>query len=190
MGHRDKLARLNKTKPHRESMLDNMTASLLRHRQIQTTDAKAKALRSVMDRFITIAKQNTLESKRRVMATLRDHALYYDFYKDILPQLGERTSGYTRVMKLGVRRGDNAPLSVIELLIPRPVAVEPVAGDKKAAKSAGPAKSPAKSAAKSSAPAGKTNRKKGGTAKSTGSSRSTKVARTPSKKTSVSKKSG
>lgn len=136
MGHQDKVRKLNKTKPHREAMLDNMTVSLLTHRLIRTTDAKAKVLRPVVDRLITIAKEGTLASKRRVAQVIRTRELFTAFYNDILPQLSDRNSGYTRVMKLGTRRGDGTAISVVELMIPKPVVVETDANKGKGAKAA------------------------------------------------------
>ena len=120
MGHRDKTKKLGRTKPHRESMLSNMAMSLFTHRVIKTTDAKAKALRPVVDRIITTAKLGTLASKRQVAKTVHVKEVFSKLYTEILPHLEERTSGYTRVVKLGVRRGDGAPISVVELLTPEP----------------------------------------------------------------------
>ena len=121
MGHQDKVRKLGRTKPHREAMLSNMAMSLLQHRVIKTTDAKAKALRPVIDRIISTAKKGTLASKREVARTIHQKDVFTKLYKDILPNLEDRDSGYTRVVKLGVRRGDGAPISVVELLTPPPV---------------------------------------------------------------------
>ena len=118
MGHQDKTRKLGRTKPHREAMLANMAMSLLQHRVIKTTDARAKALRPVVDRLITTAKKGTLASKRLVAKTIHVKEVFKKLYDEILPNLQDRTSGYTRVVKLGVRRGDGAPLSVVELLTP------------------------------------------------------------------------
>jgi large subunit ribosomal protein L17 len=120
MGHLDKVAKLNRTKSHREAMLSNMAMSLFEHRLIKTTDARAKALRPVVDRIISTAKKNTLASRRQVAETIRVKKVFDKLYKDILPQFENRTSGFTRVIKLGVRRGDGAEVSVVELLTPRP----------------------------------------------------------------------
>lgn len=132
MGHRDKTKKLGRTKPHRESMLSNMAMSLFTHRVIKTTDAKAKALRPVVDRIITTAKIGTLASKREVARTVHVKEVFSKLYTDILPHFESRDSGFTRVVKLGVRRGDGAPISVVELLTPEPK-VE--SDDKKAKKS-------------------------------------------------------
>jgi len=133
MGHQDKIKKLGRTKPHREQMLANMAMSLIMHRMIKTTDAKAKALRPVVDRLITNAKKDTLASKRLVARTVHVKEVFKKFYSEVVPQFGDRTSGYTRVMKLGVRRGDGAPISVVELLTAAPE-VKPDAKDKKSKK--------------------------------------------------------
>lgn len=130
MGHRDKTHKLGRTKPHREAMLANMAMSLFLHRMIKTTDAKAKALRPLVDRLISTAKKETLASKRMVARTIRTKQVFKKLFNEIVPQFGDRTSGFTRVIKLGVRRGDGAPMSVVELLIEKPK----VETDKKAKK--------------------------------------------------------
>ncbi|MFH2050017.1 MAG: 50S ribosomal protein L17 [bacterium] len=120
MGHRDKVKKLGRTKAHRDAMLSNMAMSLFEHRVIKTTDAKAKALRPVVDRIITNAKKETLASKRLVAKTVHEKKVFKKLFDEILPNLTDRSSGYTRVIKLGVRRGDGAPVSVVELLTPPP----------------------------------------------------------------------
>jgi large subunit ribosomal protein L17 len=121
MGHQDKVVKLNRTRSHREAMLANMAMSLFTHRLIKTTDARAKALRPVVDRIIVTAKKNTLSSRRQVADTIKVREVFQKLYKEILPHFETRTSGFTRVIKLGVRRGDGAEISVVELLTPRPV---------------------------------------------------------------------
>ncbi len=121
MGHQDKVKKLGRTKPHREAMLANMAMSLITYRVIKTTDAKAKALRPVVDRLIATAKKDTLASRRQVAKTIKVKEVFKKFYDEVVPQFADRDSGFTRVMKLGVRRGDGAPISVVELLTPKPV---------------------------------------------------------------------
>ncbi|HWR82395.1 MAG TPA: 50S ribosomal protein L17 [Candidatus Deferrimicrobium sp.] len=121
MGHRDKVRKLGRTKPHREAMLANMAASLLNHRLIKTTDAKAKALKPLVDRLIVTAKDDTLSAKRQVARTIRQKPAFKKLYAEIVPHFADRSSGFTRIVKLGVRRGDGALMSVVELLTPRPV---------------------------------------------------------------------
>jgi large subunit ribosomal protein L17 len=120
MGHQDKVKKLGRTKPHKEAMLANMAMSLFSHRMIKTTDAKAKALRPIVDRLISTGKKNTLAAKRQVAKTIRVKEVFKKFFDEIVPQFSERDSGFTRVMKLGVRRGDGAPMSVVELLTAKP----------------------------------------------------------------------
>ena len=165
MGHQDKVPKLGRTKTHREAMLSNMAMSLFTHRVIRTTDARAKALRPVVDRLIATAKKNTLASKRQVAETVHVPEVFKKLYSDILPHFQERSSGYTRVIKLGVRRGDGAEMSVVELLTPRPdFAAEAKDKEKKEKSGKGMfarAKDRAKSAAKKSkAPAKKSAGKK------------------------------
>lgn len=137
MGHRDKIKKLGRTKPHREAMLSNMAMSLILHRMIKTTEAKAKALQPVIDRLITTAKKDTLAAKRQVAKTVHVKDVFKKFFGEIVPQFADRDSGYTRVMKLGVRRGDGAPMSVVELLVAKPkVEADDKKKDKKKAKAA------------------------------------------------------
>lgn len=120
MGHQDKVVKLGRTRAHRDAMLRNMAMSLFEHRLIKTTDARAKALRPVVDRIITTAKKGTLASKREVAKTVHQKKIFKKLFDEIVPQFESRTSGYTRVIKLGVRRGDGAAMSVVELLTEKP----------------------------------------------------------------------
>ena len=120
MGHQDKVKKLGRTKSHREAMLANMAMSLFSHRVIKTTDAKAKALRPLVDRIISTAKKDTLASKRQVAKMVHVKEVFKKLYAEIVPQFSDRDSGFTRVVKLGVRRGDGAPVSIVELLTEKP----------------------------------------------------------------------
>ena len=120
MGHQDKVVKLGRTASHRDAMLANMAMSLILHRMVRTTDAKAKALQPILDRIISKAKQNTLTSKRDVAKTIHVREAFKKLYGDIVPQFADRTSGFTRIIKLGVRRGDGAAMSIIELLTEKP----------------------------------------------------------------------
>ncbi|MFQ6007501.1 MAG: 50S ribosomal protein L17 [Candidatus Zixiibacteriota bacterium] len=130
MGHRDKVKKLGRTKSHREAMLANMAMSLFTHRVIKTTDAKAKALKPLVDRLIATAKKDTLAAKRQVARVIRQKAVFKKLFNEIVPQFADRNSGFSRVVKLGVRRGDGAPISVVELLTPKPVVEEEKKGKK------------------------------------------------------------
>ncbi len=88
---------------------------------IKTTDAKAKALKPVVDRLISTAKKDTLASKRQVAKTVKNKTVFKKLMNEIVPQFTDRDSGFLRIMKLGVRRGDGAPISVVELLTEKPV---------------------------------------------------------------------
>src|SRR3972149_6782155 len=110
MGHQDKVTKLGRTRSHRDAMLGNMVMSLLEHRVRRTTDAKAKALRPVVDRLIATAKQGTLAAKRQVARTVRAKPAFKRLFEEIVPQFENRESGFTRAVKLGVRCGEGAPL--------------------------------------------------------------------------------
>ncbi|MCK4573342.1 MAG: 50S ribosomal protein L17 [candidate division Zixibacteria bacterium] len=147
MGHRDKVKKLGRTRAHRDAMLSNMAMSLFTHRVIKTTDAKAKALRPLVDRVISTAKQDTLHAKRQVARTIKNKEVFKKLFTEIVPQFSERQSGFTRVIKLGVRRGDGAPISVVELLTEKPADESTAKGKKgkKGKKAAGKeTKAPAK----------------------------------------------
>ncbi len=120
MGHQDKVTKLGRTRAHREAMLKNMAMSLFEHRVIKTTDAKAKALRPIVDRIIANAKKGTLASKREVAKSVHQKKIFKKLFNEIVPQFEERNSGFTRVVKLGVRRGDGAQMAVVELLTEAP----------------------------------------------------------------------
>jgi len=96
-------------------MFRNMVTSLLLHEQIQTTDAKAKELRGYADRMVTLGKRGTLHARRQALSFVRSRAVVKKLFEEIAPRFENRPGGYTRVIKLGVRSGDAAPMSLIEL---------------------------------------------------------------------------
>ncbi len=112
VGHK----KLNRTASHRTAMFANMAAALVKHEQIVTTLPKAKALRPVVERLITLAKKGDLGSRRLVIARMRDQEQTKKLFDTIAPRYKSRAGGYTRVLKAGYRHGDNAPLAVIELV--------------------------------------------------------------------------
>ena len=116
MRHRHGYRRLNKTVSHRKAMLANMVVSLLIHEQIKTTLPKAKELRRVADRMITLGKRSTLHSRRQAASYLRDEATLTKLFTILAERYKERPGGYTRVIKAGFRYGDSAPMAVIELV--------------------------------------------------------------------------
>jgi large subunit ribosomal protein L17 len=120
MKHQVKTRKLSRTKPHREAMLSNMAVSLFTHRTIRTTEAKAKALRQYTDRLIATAKTDTVAARRNVFAQLRNETVVKKLFTEIAPHFAERQSGFTRLVKIGHRVGDGAPVSLVELLTPKP----------------------------------------------------------------------
>lgn len=128
MRHLKKGRKLNRNPSHRKAMLANMAVSLLQHERIQTTDAKAKEIRGVTEKLITLAKKGDLAARRRAYRMVRDQAVLAKLFKDLAPRFAERKGGYTRIFKSGIRAGDNAPLSIVELVgeMPAAVVAEPV----------------------------------------------------------------
>ena len=115
MRHLKKGRKLNRSNAHRKAMLRNMAVSLFRHERIETTDAKAKTIRSFAERLIT-PKRGDLHARRLAYRDVRDQDVLKKLFDDIGPRYATRPGGYTRIFKLGNRRGDNAPLSMIELV--------------------------------------------------------------------------
>ena len=116
MRHRRSGRKLNRTAEHRKALFANMAAALLKHEQITTTLPKAKDLRRVTERLITLAKRGDLHARRLAVARLRDEAMVAKLFETIGPRYKTREGGYTRVLKAGFRYGDNAPIAVIELV--------------------------------------------------------------------------
>ena len=123
MRHRHGLRKLNRTSSHRQAMFKNMAVSLLRHEAIKTTLPKAKELRRVVEPMITLAKEPTLANKRLAFDRLRDRTIVTKLFAEIGPRYKARPGGYTRILKMGFRVGDNAPMAFVEL-VDRPVPVE------------------------------------------------------------------
>ena len=116
MRHRHGYRRLNRTASHRKAMFANMAVSLLTHEQIRTTLPKAKELRRLTDKIITLGKRGTLHSRRQAAAFLRDDAAINKLFTILAERYQDRPGGYTRVLKAGFRYGDAAPMAVIELV--------------------------------------------------------------------------
>lgn len=117
MRHRKAGRKLGRTSSHRKAMLRNMVTSLLRHDKIVTTDAKAKELRSVAEKMITLGKRGTLHARRQALAFIRDRSVTERVFDELASRYNERPGGYTRIIKAGYRVGDNAPMSIIELVV-------------------------------------------------------------------------
>jgi large subunit ribosomal protein L17 len=116
MRHRHGLRKLNRTSSHRLAMLRNMTNSLLRHEAIRTTLPKAKELRRVVEPIITLGKKPTLANRRLAFTRLRDRDMVVKLFSEIGPRYAKRNGGYLRILKFGFRKGDNAPMALVELL--------------------------------------------------------------------------
>jgi len=116
MRHRKQGRRFNRDSGHRQAMLSNMAISLIEHEQIVTTLPKAKDLRRVMDKYITLAKKGDLHSRRIAASRLRSEAMAKKLFDVLGPRYKDRNGGYTRVLKAGFRYGDSAPRAVIELV--------------------------------------------------------------------------
>jgi large subunit ribosomal protein L17 len=108
--------KLNRTQSHRKALFANMATSLIKHEQIVTTLPKAKELRRVTDKLITMGKKGDLHSRRRAAAQLRDERMAKKLFDELGPRYKDRPGGYTRVLKAGFRQGDCAPMAVIELV--------------------------------------------------------------------------
>src|SRR6266436_8394780 len=114
MRHLNSGRKLNRTSSHRKALFKNMVLALIRHERIKTTDPKAKELRRIADRMVTLGKQGDLAARRRAFAFMQSHDAVKRLFDEIAPRFKERNGGYTRVVKFGFRRGDAAPLSIIE----------------------------------------------------------------------------
>ena len=125
MRHRHGLRKLNRTSSHRLAMLRNMTVSLLRHEAIKTTVPKAKELRRVVEPILTLGKTDNLSNKRLAFNRLRDREMVIKLFAELGPRYANRNGGYLRILKMGFRHGDNAPMAFIELL-DRPETTEAV----------------------------------------------------------------
>lgn len=125
MRHRHGLRKLNRTSSHRLAMLRNMTVSLLRHEAIKTTLPKAKELRRVVEPILTLGKTDSLANKRLAFNRLRDREMVVKLFSELGPRYASRNGGYLRVLKMGFRAGDNAPMAFVEL-VDRPELTEAV----------------------------------------------------------------
>ena len=125
MRHRQGLRKLNRTSSHRLAMLRNMCNSLITHEAIKTTVPKAKELRMAVEPLITLAKEPTLANKRLAFDRTRDRDVVVKLFGELGPRYKTRPGGYTRILKMGFRVGDNAPMAFVELVDrPEPVAEE------------------------------------------------------------------
>ncbi|MCD6298123.1 MAG: 50S ribosomal protein L17 [Deltaproteobacteria bacterium] len=131
MRHRKAGSQLGRNTSHRKALLRNMVTSLFKHEQIVTTDAKAKALRPVAEKLITLAKRGDLHARRQALAYIQDKGVTHRLFDEVKDRYLDRQGGYLRIVKKGTRKGDGAPVSIIQLL---PVDEGKRSGKKKAKK--------------------------------------------------------
>lgn len=125
MRHQVAGKKLNRSPAHRRALFRNLVTALLDHEAVRTTDAKAKELRRWGDRMITLGKQGTLAARRRAASLVNSRSVVTKLFEEIAPRYAKRNGGYTRVVKLGVRQGDAAPISMVELVERAGAAPEP-----------------------------------------------------------------
>ena len=116
MRHGKKINHLGRQTAHRKAMLANMACSLIEHKRINTTVAKAKALKQFVEPLVTKSKEDTTHNRRIVFSKLRDKNAITELFREVAPKVGDRPGGYTRIIKLGNRLGDNADMALIELV--------------------------------------------------------------------------
>ncbi|WP_411036093.1 50S ribosomal protein L17 [Shinella sp. BYT-45] len=116
MRHQNSGRKLNRTASHRKAMFANMAASLIQHEQIVTTLPKAKEIRPIVEKLVTLGKRGDLHARRQAISQIRDVAVVSKLFDAIASRYANRNGGYLRIMKAGFRRGDNAPLAVIEFV--------------------------------------------------------------------------
>jgi len=116
MRHRKGPRKLNRTSTHRKAMFANMAAALVKHEQIVTTLPKAKELRRIADKLVTLGKRGDLHARRQALSVIKDRALVEKLFSTLAERYAERPGGYTRVLKAGFRYGDSAPMAIIELV--------------------------------------------------------------------------
>ncbi len=116
MRHGKSGRKLNRTASHRKALFANMAASLIEHEQIVTTLPKAKEIRPIVEKLVTLGKRGDLHARRQAISAIRDEALVRRLFDTLAPRYAERNGGYTRIMKAGFRHGDNAPMAVIEFV--------------------------------------------------------------------------
>jgi large subunit ribosomal protein L17 len=136
MRHQKKTIKLGRTAEHRKALLANQVCSLIEHQRIQTTLAKAKAVRPLAEKMVTLGKRGSIHARRTALATLRQKNAIKKLFDDIAPRSTERNGGYTRIVKLGQRKSDSAPMAFIEWVDAAPAIEEKAAEEKKAKRKA------------------------------------------------------
>lgn len=131
MRHQKKTVKLQRPKAHRESLLSNLVCSLIEHRRVKTTLAKAKAIRPLAEKMLTLGKKGTLHARRLAIARLKQKAIVKKLFEQVAPASAARQGGYTRITKLGPRHSDSAPMAYIEWVDFAPAAKAEVAAEPK-----------------------------------------------------------
>ena len=116
MRHKNSGKQLSRNSSHRRAMLRNMVTSLFTHEQIQTTDTKAKQIRPIAEKMITLAKRGDLHARKQAIAYLQETRVAHRLFEELKPRFTDRQGGYVRIVKSGIRKGDGAPLSIIQLV--------------------------------------------------------------------------
>jgi large subunit ribosomal protein L17 len=116
MRHGNAIKKLGRTSSHRKAMLRNMVTSFIKHEKIRTTDLKAKELKKVAEKMVTLGKRGDLHARRQALAFVRDRDAVAKLFEELSARFKNRAGGYTRIVKIGYRVGDNAPMSMIEFL--------------------------------------------------------------------------
>jgi len=130
MRHQKKTVKLGRTAEHRKALLANQVCSLIEHQRIKTTLAKAKAVRPLAEKMVTLGKRGSLHARRTALAVLRQKNAVKKLFDDIAPRSADRKGGYTRIVKLGARKSDSAPVAFIEWVDSPLVVEEPVTEEK------------------------------------------------------------
>jgi large subunit ribosomal protein L17 len=136
MRHQKKTVKLGRTAEHRKALLANQVCSLIEHQRIKTTLAKAKAVRPLAEKMVTLGKKGSLHARRTALAVLRQKGAVKKLFDDIAPRSADRNGGYTRIVKLGARKSDSAPVAFIEW-VDAPLVVEEPEAEEKGKKSKG-----------------------------------------------------
>jgi large subunit ribosomal protein L17 len=194
MRHRVKGRKFNRTSEHRRALMRNLATSLIKHKKITTTVEKAKELRKFIEPIITKAKTDSVASKRYVSDDIKDRSVVKELFTEVIAKVGERPGGYTRIVRLGQRKGDGAELAIIELVDFSGI-IKPKPAKKEKAESVAPVekteevKEESKKEEKPKAKAKKATAKKP-VEKKTTKEKATKEKKAPVKKTSTTRKSG
>ncbi len=130
MRHQKKVVKLGRTAEHRKALLANQVCSLIEHERIRTTLGKAKAVRPLAEKMVTLGKKNSLHARRTALAVLRQKTAVKKLFDDIAPRSADRKGGYTRIIKLGQRKSDAAPIALLEWVDAAAVVEEPAPTDK------------------------------------------------------------